>query len=255
MGQQSCCQSESDQKTMVDLTAARQGQVRTTDEAEEAAQLAETAGPPEVAEAECFVAAAPPLEVVETSKPVGVKPASFSVMVDRDAPDTSFGTRVDPSDGKILYISSLEPGETLVSRYNERVSQDLEPGEQVVPGYYIVEINGKRGDARQLEALLATSGKISAVLAKPTLYDCHVNKNGKSLGLELRYPCNYGTSLLVEQILQDGAAQGLTGWTRPQPNDRIISVNGKTGGCYSLLEEIKKSTDTVQLGMSRLIQN
>lgn len=141
----------------------------------------------------------------------------------------------------------------MVNKYNTAACQDPANGEVVEAGQYIVEINGKSGDITQLEHTLAQSANVSAVIVKPTLYSCVVQRNGLSLGLELRYPCNYGTSLLVEQVLPEGAAARLAGDSCPQTNDRIVSVNGKMGGCQTLLEEVKKSGDVVELGMSRLV--
>lgn len=181
----------------------------------------------------------------------------FSVAFEREIPHRSFGAGVDSSDLARLYISKLERGDTLVNRYNHLVSQDPSYGEPVAPGQYITEINGARGEAKQLEALLTTSVKMSVVFVKPTVYTCIVHRNGRPLGLDLRYPCNDGTSLLVKSV-GEGATQALDGWTRPRPADRIISVNGTAGDCYSLLEAIKKSADTatarLELGMCRFIE-
>lgn len=252
MGQAQCCQSEEDGSNL-DVSAAHKGSAKPPQE-EAAPVFMETAEPASTVEAEAAAAPRPdpPKNYEQVPDQLSQKSESFMVSFDRGTPPGAFGARVDPSDGKFLFISSLESGDTMLNEHNKRVQEDSSYSEEVKASQYIVEINGKRGDARQLEALLATSAKLSIVFMKPTGFDCTVNRSGKSLGLELRYPCNHGTSLLIEAILPDGAAKAVTGPGRPQQNDRILTVNGKSGDCYSLLEGVKASTEMVHLGMCRL---
>lgn len=178
---------------------------------------------------------------------------SFMLSFDRGTPPRALGARLDPSDGRTLFISSLESGDTILNEHNGKAQEDAYFGEQVSAGQFVVEINGIRGDVRQLEALIATSSQLSVVFMKPLTFECAVARNGRPLGLELRYPSVHGTSLLVEAVLPDGAAKRVAGPLRPQACDRVLTVNGKSGDSFSLIEGIKESGDTVHLGMCRLL--
>mmetsp|Transcript_140786 Transcript_140786/g.366527 ORF Transcript_140786/g.366527 Transcript_140786/m.366527 type:complete len:88 (+) Transcript_140786:1-264(+) len=84
------------------------------------------------------------------------------------------------------------------------------------------------------------------VIQRPDLFTMTVNKNGESMGLDLKYGPG-GSSLLIEQI-QEGAVK------RCCPNvkagDRIVMVNGEKGTPYLLMQAIKDSESPV-IGFSR----
>lgn len=235
MGQSQCCETDdsADLKVTEQFDGARRAPMPNEADALDAAEMAGSVGAASESQARTH---------------------RFFVTIDRST-GANMGARLDPSDGRTLFISSIERGDTLIQRHNETARKDPRCGQLVEGGQYIVEVNGRRDDAKSLEEQIMKSGQLAMVLVRPQLFKCVVQRRGLSLGLELRYPCNYGTSLLVETVLPDGAAALMTGEARPLANDRVVAVNGKVGSCNTLLEEIKKSTGVVELAISRLAPN
>mmetsp|Transcript_116919 Transcript_116919/g.202989 ORF Transcript_116919/g.202989 Transcript_116919/m.202989 type:complete len:271 (-) Transcript_116919:45-857(-) len=153
----------------------------------------------------------------------------FMVSVDK-AERSGLGLDVDMTDGATLLVNGIEDG--LIMMWNQRCRD-----QQVRKGDRFLEVNGIKGDARQLIEALNLSQSLKIRVRRPDLFDVTVRREGTEdkLGMELSY-CPGGATLLV-QAVSNGLVQQ---WNQANPgrkverHDRILEVNSFSGKSQEL---------------------
>lgn len=180
------------------------------------------------------------VDVIVEDKPPARAPdpvvEEVSVTIAKDG-KTSFGLGLDPlgTSGRVLSIEK----DGLVWKLNQTAALEA----QVKVGDFLVEVNGKRGEAKAMceEILKATNVQMKV---KPALsFTASIDKktHGK-LGVGLDF-LQEGNSLLVTEV-RPGPIQD---WNTENPdrqvkaNDKIVAVNGITGTSKMLMDAVKSS--------------
>eukprot|EP00928_Gymnodinium_smaydae_P003865 TRINITY_DN11367_c0_g5_i1.p1 TRINITY_DN11367_c0_g5~~TRINITY_DN11367_c0_g5_i1.p1 ORF type:complete len:234 (+),score=45.88 TRINITY_DN11367_c0_g5_i1:103-804(+) len=155
----------------------------------------------------------------------------------------ALGLQVDVSDGKYLYVYALN-SPSLIADYNETVPLAM----QIMPGDYITSVNGRCGDANELEVLLTHEENLELAFVRPTIVTTNVEKKNMSLGLRLKYSDLPGRKTLTIIGIGEGAVQAFECPLRV--GDRILEVNGVSGEAATLLAALS-GAEMVHLRITR----
>jgi len=171
------------------------------------------------------------------------QPSEYRIIIEKgdDADGLGLGLDVDLTDGPTLLVDAVQAG--LVQRWN---AANARHGMEVRKGDRIVEVNGVRGDSRQLVEQLNRDATMQMVIRRPEEFRVVVRKGGetKKLGLELSY-CAGGATLLV-QAVNDGLVQMWNEVHMEQQvkrGHRIVEVNGEQGDSKRLFDVLTGDHD------------
>merc|ERR1712129_292223 len=118
-------------------------------------------------------------------------------------------------------------------------------------GDFILDVNGSQGDARAMRTEMESSAQLHFIIRRPVTFVMEICKRRGILGLGLKNSSK-STSLVVEAIFDGPAAE----WNRAHPEsevrrgDRIVAVNGISGGSRELLRRLSEDS-TFALLISR----
>jgi len=174
--------------------------------------------------------------------------APFDVTLEMHAGE-KLGALLDVLDMTTLRVVSVKRNGHL-QRYNNRVT---DPNKQVLPGYYIVCVNGKSGKVDDMVEELRHSRTWQLRIARKLQFTINVEKS-KPLALDLQFEPESDCILVrkvgecglmseYNQRMPDGGKQMLAG-------DRIIDVNQAAGPAKTLLETLRGNRD-LSLTISR----
>mmetsp|Transcript_33265 Transcript_33265/g.94636 ORF Transcript_33265/g.94636 Transcript_33265/m.94636 type:complete len:227 (+) Transcript_33265:98-778(+) len=179
--------------------------------------------------------------LVETSFAAGAE--LFRARLAREFVDTPIGLdfeRVHPLD--ILHVERVEEGDaSAVGVYNSRVTKER----RVQVGDYIMSVNGVIGLDAMLD-ILERRVEVTVVVARPHEFDVTVAKNGKPLGLELKFE-RPSDAMFVSDI-DAGHAVDASG-ANLKVGDRIVEVNGRTS--FDDMAAQLRESECVHLRVSR----
>jgi len=151
-----------------------------------------------------------------------------------------------------LMVSSLA-----VAKHNARFASC--PTRRIRVGCVIAEVNGQRGDPRELLFLLDKLAQrecgYAVVLKQPLEFSTTVIRNSKSMGLELKYREAH-ECLEINAVMPEGAVmEHNRGNTRERlkSHDMILEVNGVQGTAPDMLKAMQ-SSETCALRVCRLPQ-
>mmetsp|Transcript_83039 Transcript_83039/g.230625 ORF Transcript_83039/g.230625 Transcript_83039/m.230625 type:complete len:198 (-) Transcript_83039:158-751(-) len=155
----------------------------------------------------------------------------FSAIVDRADAGTA-GLEVDITDAFSLVVVSVKDG--AVQAFNKAT-----PEKAIQTMDRIVEVNGARGDARDLLARFRSDATWKLLIQRPKEVKVRVKKKSaaQKTGMELKYADN-SISLLIAE-LREGPIKD---WNKDNPmlqvspNDRIVEMNGTRGPAKALLQ-------------------
>lgn len=168
----------------------------------------------------------------------------FHVLLHRSRSQTKLGLQLDPCDGKVLYVTAILPGSSLVSEYNAIAPED----ERILPGDYIRAVNGVDSSSWAAAQALNVGPKMHLHVQHPLKFTIRVQRNGEAMGVELNFS-ETGNSLVVVGIT-GGAMHMYQHQLRPR--DRIETVNGFSGKAEELVEMIKEHQN-LELAVSRFV--
>jgi len=152
------------------------------------------------------------------------------------------GWRLDCVATSVLYIFEVSSDtSTPVWAYNATAPED----KRLQVGDYIKSVNGQT-EVNMMTAAIEKDEELELIIQQPTILNYTVQKNGASLGLELKY-WQAGTTLMIGAV-NDGAVKrsGLN----ICPGDRIIAVSGALGSSEALLQKLR-GPDPLVLTISR----
>lgn len=167
----------------------------------------------------------------------------FSILIEKGGVQSpGLGLDVDVTDGPALLIDAVQDG--LVKIWNE-----ANPQLQVMSHDRFIDVNGVRGDCREIVEELSSAESLSIVVRRPVEFAVSVRKpnDEAKLGLELSY-CAGGATLLVMAV-REGL---IDSWNREHPDravlkgTRVLEVNGITGNSRELFDTLIQS-DALQL--------
>jgi len=167
------------------------------------------------------------------------------------------GLQYDELDGSTIYITSIRKGP--IAAYNE----DEKWSQRVVPGLFIMSVNGVDGNSKAMVAELngATEGALDLVLRRPRQWRVAIwASSAKEFGLEFSKK-KLGNALLITKVvdasktISRGGATKLRRsvtqeWNAEQPDqkicagDRVIAVNGYKGKAAYLYKKIQMEFKT-----------
>lgn len=201
-------------------------------------------GSPSVTIPEASLPAAPPVhapvvvKAPEAAYETGVDNDSlFTAILERPQGNEPLGLCLDLSDSMTLYIGRVSDSTTLPAyTYNVQVP----PEKRLKEGDYILEVNGKKGRAKDLADAIRIGGKrLELKVRRPTHMQHKVKKHGQSLGLDLQF-AKQGGVLSICKVL-DGAVK--TAGVDIAAGDRIIRVNGREAKTDELLSMMSESVE------------
>ncbi|CAJ1436633.1 unnamed protein product [Effrenium voratum] len=175
-----------------------------------------------------------PDNLEELASAYEVPPNTFVVHLKR-RPSCVVGLDVDRLDQQNLMVLKTQPG--LVSEYNKTA-----PQEQVIrKGDRIRKVNGKSGRADELLAYLTLEGKLDLEVQHCQEYEFHIEKKGKTLGLQLAVT-EKASCLTVERVEPHGVIARLNEAHdhKIQAHDKIMAVDGTHGLAPELMKQIKE---------------
>jgi len=171
------------------------------------------------------------------SKPFPPAPEK-EFIVELDNPKKkALGLEVETQDGKMLYVSAVKNG--LVQTFNK----EAEPTKQIMPGDFIVKVNGVEGASKKLnEALKKKETSFSLVCRRAEEWRVVVDRGADKgpIGFGYVKPA-VGHSIVMTDI----AAGPLSAWNEENPErevrpfDRILAINGKRGKPDAILKQMK----------------
>jgi len=185
--------------------------------------------------------------------------SEISIFIGNVGPDTpGLGLDVDITDGPTLLIDAVREG--LVQQWNSE-----NPAIQVKPHDRIIDVNGIRGESRDIIEEMSCAPSLTMLLRRPTEFFVSVRKQGEvaTLGLELSY-CAGGSTLLVVDVREgliekwnkscvdkssseeDNATNALN------KGDRVVEVNGRSGNAKELFDLLIQSDSLVLKCMKAL---
>mmetsp|Transcript_64551 Transcript_64551/g.185647 ORF Transcript_64551/g.185647 Transcript_64551/m.185647 type:complete len:224 (-) Transcript_64551:71-742(-) len=185
-------------------------------------------------------------QVHRTMSPSDQEPLQqvFRVNLDKGSNEIPLGLHLDLSDGKVLHVCSIRPGNNPVTRHNSVVAKE----NQILPGDYIKAVNGISNSATALAEAVMQRTTLQLVVQRPYCFSMRIDRAHEPMGLDLNYS-EKGTSLVITDIgpgaVRRRAKHVLVG-------DRILTVNGLAGTPEQLLMYIKNA-NAVELGMSRCL--
>mmetsp|Transcript_103763 Transcript_103763/g.288928 ORF Transcript_103763/g.288928 Transcript_103763/m.288928 type:complete len:408 (-) Transcript_103763:231-1454(-) len=154
----------------------------------------------------------------------------------RNPTQGSLGLHLDVQDGRTLYVTDVQAGP--VAAHNKKV----EHSEQVLPGDFIVQVNGAKGSSATLLEALKTSPNPKMVVRRPMHFFAVVDAIENSpRGVSVKKGC--GNSFIIAAI-EDGPVKA---WNDANPEqevragDRIVAVNGEPGKAAALLQRFTAS--------------
>mmetsp|Transcript_74146 Transcript_74146/g.162295 ORF Transcript_74146/g.162295 Transcript_74146/m.162295 type:complete len:206 (-) Transcript_74146:24-641(-) len=166
----------------------------------------------------------------------------FTILLKRHRRGQPLGWHLDCVDPTSLYVYEVSSASnTPVGAYNLTAV----PTQQLKVGCFIKSVNGLTSTDKMTEAV-DKDDVLELVVQNPYMFELEVEKRGKSLGMELKF-WESGCALMIGEIV-DGAVK--SSGARVKPKDRIVQVNGISGGNDTLLRQLK-GNDRVKLTISR----
>mmetsp|Transcript_107356 Transcript_107356/g.335817 ORF Transcript_107356/g.335817 Transcript_107356/m.335817 type:complete len:229 (-) Transcript_107356:44-730(-) len=175
---------------------------------------------------------------------------SFVFTISRQDEHMHWGIALDGLGRQAIHVCRVSgrPG-TPVQKANRSAAS----GRRLQAGDYIVSVNGLAGRVLDMMDEVEESRQVELQVCRPLEFVVSVNKSQGPLGCRVTYNKSNGTSLLIEEV-QEGCVQRWNSSNKDQavqPDDRIISVNGKSGGAGQLLQMIKEADGHTILRISR----
>jgi len=169
--------------------------------------------------------------------PAGPAP-EFTISFDKDPKAKALGLDVDDSDGKYLYVTNVKAGP--FKTYNEQAK----PDKQLRPGDFIVRVNDKQGDAKQMLEELKTKASFEIIARRSEEICIAVDKKDTKAALGLVFPKKpAGNALLITKV-NEGPFKEWNDANKDQSvcdYDRIVSVAGCQGKAADLLKKLVKA--------------
>lgn len=176
----------------------------------------------------------------------------FTVELTRPSRDIPFGVTFDRVDKKVLEIVAIDSANpnSVAAAYNKSV----DPGRQLLPGRFVMAINGHAGDAKKLEQVWNGQLKVRCEVCQPKEFVIQLDKSaaGAKLGVDIDRS-EKGISITVRDISQ-GLVQG---WNDAHPElaverlDRIVAVNGRRGSSNDMVDALKAANTKLELVIAR----
>lgn len=190
-------------------------------------------------------ALAPVQEPQEASvPPVGQQdlPDTFEAVLEKGS--EAIGVNFDLCDGITMYVSRLrDDSDSPAQRYNQKAPAE----KRLLPGDYILEVNGVSGSSMKLAEEAKRSPKLTLKVRRSVLATHTVDRQDKALGIDILFARNSAV-LCIGQVL-DGMIK--ESGADVKHGDRIVAVNGQgAGSCQDLMEEMKKAAK-LELTISR----
>eukprot|EP00405_Crypthecodinium_cohnii_P052411 CAMPEP_0206601648 /NCGR_PEP_ID=MMETSP0325_2-20121206/46779_1 /ASSEMBLY_ACC=CAM_ASM_000347 /TAXON_ID=2866 /ORGANISM="Crypthecodinium cohnii, Strain Seligo" /LENGTH=236 /DNA_ID=CAMNT_0054113709 /DNA_START=169 /DNA_END=875 /DNA_ORIENTATION=- len=177
----------------------------------------------------------------------GSSPTSFEAQITFDKGLS--GWQLDSVDGNRLRILEVFPTGP-VAEYNASV----EPERQIMPGDFVVEVNGMSKSALDMCRLMQSAGSVRLQVRRPEVFQTvSLPKGEGQIGLDLSYHPQ-GRSLIIRDLCEAGMIptynQSAARADQIHPGDYILAVNGTTGTPQELVKELT-SAKMVALRVSR----
>jgi len=173
----------------------------------------------------------------------------FFVELTRESVNDWFGLNFDFSDKKVMEIVTVDCEGSPAAAYNE----EAEMARMLLPGRFILSVNGVAGNTHQMQCVWLTSTTVRCQVCTPKKFAVQFDlSDGSKLGVDLSR-CKKGMAFLVMDI-PNGAVKE---WNRANPElevrrlDRIIAVNGRSGGADMMQELISSDCRQLELVFSR----
>mmetsp|Transcript_116641 Transcript_116641/g.362419 ORF Transcript_116641/g.362419 Transcript_116641/m.362419 type:complete len:224 (+) Transcript_116641:103-774(+) len=175
---------------------------------------------------------------------------SFVFTISRQDEHMHWGIALDGLGRQAIHVCrvSRRPG-TPVQKANRSAAS----GRRLQAGDYIVSVNGLAGRVLDMMDEVEESRQVELQVCRPLKFTACVNKCQGPLGCRVTYNNINSTSLLIEEV-QEGCVQRWNSSNKDQavqPDDRIISVNGRPGTAGELLQMIKLVGGQTTLRISR----
>merc|ERR1711972_864238 len=110
------------------------------------------------------------------------------------------GLDVGTLDGKVLEVYGIVP-QSMVADHNS----SAEDGEKILPGSFIVDVNGNPYDPPAMLRELQREEVLNLLIARARTWRVTINKGDDSLGLKLAYESK-GVAVAITRVV-DGAVQ------------------------------------------------
>jgi len=169
-------------------------------------------------------------------------PASeFTINFDKDPKVKALGLDLNETEGKYIYVTDVTAGP--FKKYNEKAEKD----KQLRPGDFLVKINDKEGNAKQMadELRNKTVTSFEIVARHPEEICIAINKKEAKTALGLDFPKKLiGNALLITKV-NNGPFQEWNDANKDQKvcdNDRVVSVAGFQGKAAELQKRMLKAT-------------
>jgi len=167
-------------------------------------------------------------------------PLEFAAVLQRpsgQADAGGFKMDLDVNDGYTLQVMRFEPGP--VSEWNKH--HGLAKYKDIRPYDRIFQVNGQRGDSRDLLQAMKSGDHIDVLIRRPIEYKVKVVYGKAGLGLDMH--TNLDGSLVLKSIKQASPFDewNKVHWQTPvQAGDRMIEVNGHRGNAEELVHFMTK---------------
>lgn len=119
---------------------------------------------------------------------------------------------------------------------------------KVMPGDYIVAVNGISRDALEMVRLLRDEARVEVKIQKPKSWVVTLRKAVEKTPLGMRLGYGPASKSLVVLDLADGLVQR---WNSDHPgsevrlHDRVVTVNGRLGAPADMLHAVRESRELV----------
>jgi hypothetical protein len=176
----------------------------------------------------------------EPAKEAGAGPGeTFAVKVTKSAAET-FGLEFCILDNKMAIVVNLRPG-GLIEAWNKATTVE---GNKVLVKDRLVKVNGKACSTRtECVNGMKNTGEYELVFMHPKETTAKIEKDGKSLGLQLR-AADQSVGVLVDSIAPENAT--VASAANISVCDRIIEVNGISDAPEKMVTLLQKF-DTLDL--------
>mmetsp|Transcript_31425 Transcript_31425/g.98691 ORF Transcript_31425/g.98691 Transcript_31425/m.98691 type:complete len:374 (+) Transcript_31425:174-1295(+) len=158
--------------------------------------------------------------------------AGFRARIERPSADTPWAIGFDTRDEVQLRVIDL--GDGVISEYNSKAEEQR----QINKGDYLIEVNGRSGNADAMLAEFRTKGSVDCVVSRPVtctyLVDFGEASEPKGLDIVASPDVDFW---VVRSVADNGKGRG-----RLQPGDRIVAI-GSTKDLAGLPQNVKDATN------------
>lgn len=175
-------------------------------------------------------------------------PQEITVTVERE-PKKLTGLELDLQDGVFALVTAVKAGP--FAQFNA----SAKPAEQLMPGDFIMQVNGATGNVAQIAEQLKKNGasKLEVLVRRPVEMGVIIDRQDPKKPLGLEFPKKLSGNFLLVTKVEEGPFQD---WNAANPSrevrvgDRIVAVGGVRGTAAQLVKKLK-SAGKVQVTVVR----